>query len=186
MRVFAYRGLKEIFELHKFETESIVGAGYFPLPAVFKKLMFLFCLFLTGAVWAFLFAPKGALRIGSFKVEFPLTIPKISWEQTDPESFNGYLGWGPRTAAEKAAFQSLAMGPSDQRKWEMGWEAEQVERFLLASNLKKNTLVHVSWCERLPKRGDVNVRIQDLSEVPCNSAFLATWPAPGLPTWSPP
>jgi SAM-dependent methyltransferase len=33
MRVFAYRGLKELFAAHGFRVEAIVGAGYFPLPA---------------------------------------------------------------------------------------------------------------------------------------------------------
>ena len=33
MRVFAYRGLKELFSAHGFRVERIVGAGYFPLPA---------------------------------------------------------------------------------------------------------------------------------------------------------
>ena len=33
MRVFAYRGLKELFSAHGFGVERIVGAGYFPLPA---------------------------------------------------------------------------------------------------------------------------------------------------------
>ncbi len=34
MRVFAYRGLKELYSAHGFLVETIVGAGYFPLPAV--------------------------------------------------------------------------------------------------------------------------------------------------------
>jgi SAM-dependent methyltransferase len=33
MRVFAYRGLKELFAAHGFLVERIIGAGYFPLPA---------------------------------------------------------------------------------------------------------------------------------------------------------
>ena len=37
-RVFAYRGLKEIFVAHGFEAEPIKGSGYFPLPARLGKL----------------------------------------------------------------------------------------------------------------------------------------------------
>jgi hypothetical protein len=33
MRVFAYRGLGELFSAHQLDVETIVGAGYFPLPA---------------------------------------------------------------------------------------------------------------------------------------------------------
>jgi len=33
MRVFAYRGLKELYGAHGFRVEAVVGAGYFPLPA---------------------------------------------------------------------------------------------------------------------------------------------------------
>lgn len=33
VRVFAYRGLSELFTAHGFVVESIAGAGYFPLPA---------------------------------------------------------------------------------------------------------------------------------------------------------
>jgi 2-polyprenyl-3-methyl-5-hydroxy-6-metoxy-1,4-benzoquinol methylase len=33
VRVFAYRGLAELFAAHGFVVEAIVGAGYFPLPA---------------------------------------------------------------------------------------------------------------------------------------------------------
>jgi SAM-dependent methyltransferase len=33
MRVFAYRGLKELYAAHGFRMEAIVGAGYFPLRA---------------------------------------------------------------------------------------------------------------------------------------------------------
>jgi SAM-dependent methyltransferase len=33
VRVFAYRGLSELFTAHGFVVESIEGAGYFPLPA---------------------------------------------------------------------------------------------------------------------------------------------------------
>ena len=38
MRVFAYRGLKELFTAHGFRVERIVGAGYFPLPAIIGRL----------------------------------------------------------------------------------------------------------------------------------------------------
>lgn len=34
LRVFAYAGLRELFERHGFTTETIRGAGYYPLPAV--------------------------------------------------------------------------------------------------------------------------------------------------------
>ncbi len=33
MRVFAYRGLQELYEAHGFIVERISGAGYYPLPA---------------------------------------------------------------------------------------------------------------------------------------------------------
>ena len=32
LRVFAYRGLRELFEAHGFVVESVAGAGYYPLP----------------------------------------------------------------------------------------------------------------------------------------------------------
>lgn len=31
LRIFAYAGLKELFEYHKFKVEKIVGVGYYPL-----------------------------------------------------------------------------------------------------------------------------------------------------------
>lgn len=37
-RVFAYRGLKEIFAVHGFVIERIEGSGYYPLPNGFSKL----------------------------------------------------------------------------------------------------------------------------------------------------
>lgn len=37
-RLFSYRGLKELFLNHAFEVEQIMGAGYYPLPAVVGKL----------------------------------------------------------------------------------------------------------------------------------------------------
>jgi SAM-dependent methyltransferase len=33
VRVFSFRGLRELFALHGFDVEAIVGAGYFPFPA---------------------------------------------------------------------------------------------------------------------------------------------------------
>jgi SAM-dependent methyltransferase len=33
LRVFAYRGLRELFELHGFAVQDVLGAGYYPLPA---------------------------------------------------------------------------------------------------------------------------------------------------------
>jgi SAM-dependent methyltransferase len=33
LRVFAYRALRELFELHGFTVEDVLGAGYYPLPA---------------------------------------------------------------------------------------------------------------------------------------------------------
>ncbi len=35
LRVFAYRGLRELFEGHGFAVDRIVGAGYYPLPQRF-------------------------------------------------------------------------------------------------------------------------------------------------------
>jgi SAM-dependent methyltransferase len=32
-RVFAYRGLRELYEAHGFHVEAVLGAGYFPLPS---------------------------------------------------------------------------------------------------------------------------------------------------------
>lgn len=37
VRVFAYRGLSELFSTHGFEVEAVTGAGYFPLPARFGR-----------------------------------------------------------------------------------------------------------------------------------------------------
>lgn len=33
VRVFSYQGLKEIFEIHGFKVQTILGSGYYPLPA---------------------------------------------------------------------------------------------------------------------------------------------------------
>lgn len=38
IRVFAYRGLREIFEIHGFKVEKILGSGYYPLPGFLAKL----------------------------------------------------------------------------------------------------------------------------------------------------
>lgn len=38
MRLFAYRGLKELFEQHGFKVEKIITAGYYPLPAWFAAI----------------------------------------------------------------------------------------------------------------------------------------------------
>jgi SAM-dependent methyltransferase len=38
LRVFAYRGLKELFEAHGLAVENVVGAGYYPLPAALARL----------------------------------------------------------------------------------------------------------------------------------------------------
>lgn len=37
-RLFSYRGLKELFTQHGFRVEKIMGAGYYPLPAVVGTL----------------------------------------------------------------------------------------------------------------------------------------------------
>ncbi|MBU4446666.1 class I SAM-dependent methyltransferase, partial [bacterium] len=37
MRLFAYRGLKEIFQIYGFKVESITGAGYYPFPEMISK-----------------------------------------------------------------------------------------------------------------------------------------------------
>jgi SAM-dependent methyltransferase len=38
VRVFAYRGLTELFEAHGFTVEKVVGAGYYGLPAALARL----------------------------------------------------------------------------------------------------------------------------------------------------
>lgn len=38
LRVFAYRGLRELFALHGFTVERILGAGYYPLPGGFARI----------------------------------------------------------------------------------------------------------------------------------------------------
>lgn len=37
LRLFSYLGLKEIFELHGFKVEKILGAGYYPLPSIISR-----------------------------------------------------------------------------------------------------------------------------------------------------
>lgn len=46
IRVFAYQGLKEIFEVHGFKVK-ILGAGYYPLPNLLAKLDLRHAAFLT-------------------------------------------------------------------------------------------------------------------------------------------
>ena len=38
LRVFAYRGLRELFGLHGFSVTDVLGAGYYPLPSKFARL----------------------------------------------------------------------------------------------------------------------------------------------------
>lgn len=38
IRVLSIRGIKEIFELHGFKTEKILGAGYYPLPSCLARV----------------------------------------------------------------------------------------------------------------------------------------------------
>jgi SAM-dependent methyltransferase len=38
LRVFAYRGLRELFTVHGFTVESVLGAGYYPLPRRLARL----------------------------------------------------------------------------------------------------------------------------------------------------
>jgi SAM-dependent methyltransferase len=38
LRVLAYRGLRELFALHGFSVERILGAGYYPLPGRFARV----------------------------------------------------------------------------------------------------------------------------------------------------
>jgi SAM-dependent methyltransferase len=49
VRVFAYRGLKELFEEHALRVEKISGAGYFPLPATVGRRDPRHAVFLTVA-----------------------------------------------------------------------------------------------------------------------------------------
>ena len=38
IRVLSIRGIKDIFEIHGFKAERILGAGYYPLPSFFARL----------------------------------------------------------------------------------------------------------------------------------------------------
>lgn len=38
-RVLSYLGLQEIFEVHRFKVEKVLGAGYYPLPHNLSKIM---------------------------------------------------------------------------------------------------------------------------------------------------
>ncbi len=38
VRIFAYQGLREIFEIKGFKIEKILGAGYYPLPSFLGKI----------------------------------------------------------------------------------------------------------------------------------------------------
>lgn len=38
LRIFAYYGLKELFEYHGFKIEKIVGVGYYPFPVLISRL----------------------------------------------------------------------------------------------------------------------------------------------------
>jgi len=49
VRVFAYRGLREIFEAHSLVVKTIVGAGYYPLPQRMGRLDKRHAAFLTVA-----------------------------------------------------------------------------------------------------------------------------------------
>jgi hypothetical protein len=37
VRVFAHRGLRELFEGHGLAVERVLGAGYYPLPSRFGR-----------------------------------------------------------------------------------------------------------------------------------------------------
>lgn len=50
VRVFAYRGLKEIFVTQGFKVEKTLGAGYYPLPNFFAKVDPRHAAFLTSKV----------------------------------------------------------------------------------------------------------------------------------------
>lgn len=39
MRIFSPLGLKEIFKIHGFKCEKLLGAGYYPLPTFFANIM---------------------------------------------------------------------------------------------------------------------------------------------------
>lgn len=39
LRIFTYRGLKELFEYHGFKVEKLIGVGYYPFPRTIAKLL---------------------------------------------------------------------------------------------------------------------------------------------------
>ncbi|MHC1729157.1 MAG: class I SAM-dependent methyltransferase [Syntrophobacteraceae bacterium] len=47
IRVLSVRGIKEIFELHGFKTEKILGAGYYPFPPFFARIDKVHAAFMT-------------------------------------------------------------------------------------------------------------------------------------------
>ncbi len=47
LRVFAHRGLRELFTAHGFDVEAVVGAGYYPLPRFVARLDSRHAAFLT-------------------------------------------------------------------------------------------------------------------------------------------
>jgi SAM-dependent methyltransferase len=47
LRVLTLRGLRELFEIHGFHVDCVVGAGYFPLPRRFARLDPRHAVFLT-------------------------------------------------------------------------------------------------------------------------------------------
>ena len=38
MRVFAYAGLKDLYEAHGFSVQRVIGSGYYPLPGSFARV----------------------------------------------------------------------------------------------------------------------------------------------------
>ncbi|MBW7957580.1 MAG: class I SAM-dependent methyltransferase [Deltaproteobacteria bacterium] len=50
LRVFSFRGLKELFELKGFRVEKLLGAGYFPLPGFFAAVDPRHAAFLTAKI----------------------------------------------------------------------------------------------------------------------------------------
>lgn len=47
LRVLTVRGLRELFEIHGFEVDTVAGAGYFPLPRMFARFDPRHAVFLT-------------------------------------------------------------------------------------------------------------------------------------------
>jgi len=50
IRIYNIKGLKEYFEVFRFEVEKIKGAGYFPFPAMFGNIDKTHCHFMTFKV----------------------------------------------------------------------------------------------------------------------------------------